>query len=95
MFSVAIRAPQLTPPASRGTLDAMTASDIIQQIETLPTPEQEEVVRFVIRLGFRRRLTPPELGDLANRLAGAEDAVEAAALREEIIQGFYGHPSHA
>jgi hypothetical protein len=80
---------------TRGILAAMNATEIIRQIETLPPPEQEEVVRFAIRLGFRRRLTPPELGDLASRLAGTDDAVDAAALREEIVQGFYGHPAHA
>lgn len=85
----------LTPPASGGTLAAMTAADIIHQIETLPAPEQEEVVRFAIRLGFRRHLTPPELGDLSARLAATGDTVEAAALREEIVQGFYGAPAHA
>ncbi len=73
----------------------MTATDIIQQIESLPAPEQEEVVRFAIRLGFRRRLTPPELGELAARLADTKDAVEAAALREEIVQGFYAASAHA
>ena len=73
----------------------MTASEIIHQIETMPPPEQEEVVRFAIRLGFRRRLAPPELGTLATRLAGTADAVEAAALQEEILQGFYGVPGHA
>lgn len=73
----------------------MTATDIIRQIETLPAPEQEEVVRFAIRLGFRRRLAPPELGGLAARLAETADPVEAEALREEIVQGFYGAPAHA
>ena len=73
----------------------MTAADIIHQIESLPASEQEEVVRFAIRLGFRRCLTPPELGALASRLAGTEDGVEAAALREEIVQGFYAAPVHA
>ena len=72
----------------------MTATDIIHQIESLPAPEQEEVVRFAIRLGFRR-LTPPELGELAARLADTKDAVEAAALREEIVQGFYAAPANA
>ena len=72
----------------------MNAAEIIQQIETLPAPEQAEVVRFAIRLGFRR-LSPPELGELSARLADTDDPVEAAALREELVQGFYGRPVHA
>jgi hypothetical protein len=73
----------------------MTANEIIHEIETLPASDQEEVVRFAIRLGFRRRLTPLELGTLSSRLAETDDAIEAAAVREEIVQGFYGAPTHA
>ena len=68
----------------------MTAAEIIREIETLPPDQQEQVVRFAWRLGIRRRLSPDELGSLAERLAATSDPVEAEALREEIVQGFYG-----
>lgn len=73
----------------------MTATDIIHAIESLPANEQEEVVRFALRLGFRRHMSPLELGALSARLAETDDAAEASSVEEEIVQGFYGRPSHA
>ncbi len=40
--------------------------------------------------GSAQLLTPAELKGLARKLAGAKDAVEAAALRERLTRGFYG-----
>ncbi len=77
------------------TVSIMTASEIISEIEALPPDEQVFVVRFAWRLGYRRRLSPAELGDLANLYAVASDGEDAAVLREEIMQGFYGRESHA
>jgi len=73
----------------------VTAAEIIREIEALPPWEQEEVVRFAWRLGARRKLSPAELGSLAERLAASNDPEEAAVLREEIVQGFYGAGSNA
>jgi hypothetical protein len=73
----------------------VTAAEIIREIEALPPQEQEQVVRFAWRLGAWRKLSPAELGTLAERLATTSDSVEAAALREEIMQGFYGVRSNA
>lgn len=40
-----------------------------------------------------RRLSPSELGILADKLANAADKETAAVLREEMIRGFYGEAS--
>ena len=40
-----------------------------------------------------KRLSPRELGDLAEKLANAADAETAAAIREEMTRGFYGEAS--
>ena len=73
----------------------MTATEIIREIEALPPQEQEEVVRFAWRLGARRKLSPGELGSLAERLTATSDSTEAAVLREQIVRGFYGGGSDA
>ena len=38
------------------------------------------------------RLSPDELGRLADQLADAPDEKTAAAIRDEMIKGFYGEP---
>ncbi len=68
----------------------MTATEIIREIEALPPQEQEKVVRFAWRLGAQRKLSPSELETLAGQLAATDNAIEAAVIREEIVQGFYG-----
>ncbi|MEQ1859192.1 MAG: hypothetical protein ABMA13_04590 [Chthoniobacteraceae bacterium] len=68
----------------------MTAAEIIREIEALPPEEQTKVVRFARRIEAHRRLSPAELGSLAERLAATRDPVEAVVLREEIVEGFYG-----
>lgn len=40
--------------------------------------------------GKGNRLSPEELGLLADRLASASDPIEAARLRERLARGFYG-----
>lgn len=73
----------------------MTAEQIIQEIQNLPTREQAEVIRFAYQLDAERQLTGGELSALAGRLVKATDPEEASALREEIVRGFYGRRPHA
>jgi hypothetical protein len=73
----------------------MTAGEIIEEIKRLPKDEQTKVLDFVQQVAEKRRLTPEELGDLANRMANTQDSAEADRLREKIIRGFYGGDSHA
>jgi len=68
----------------------VTASQIIDEIKSLPPEEQAGVVRFVYQLDAERRLSGSELSTLAERLVNAEDTVEASRVRETIIRGFYG-----
>jgi hypothetical protein len=68
----------------------VTASQIINEIKSLPPEEQAGVVRFVYELDAERKLSGPELSALAERLVNAEDPVEASRIRETIVSGFYG-----
>jgi hypothetical protein len=68
----------------------VTASQIIQEIKRLNPTEQLGVIRFAYQLDAERRLTGNELSSLAERMVQAKDAVEAAAVREMIVRGFYG-----
>src|SRR5678816_2670521 len=85
-----LAAPQALPYPS-----AMTAAEVIREIEALPPEEQAEVVRFARRLGARRKLSPEELGSLAERLAATDGPFEATVLREELVEGFYGDKANA
>jgi hypothetical protein len=57
-------------------------------------PTGEEVVLETAELsaleGRGNRLSPEELGLLAKALASADDATEAARLKERLTRGFYG-----
>lgn len=57
-------------------------------------PTGEEVVLETVELtvleGRGNRLSPEELGLLAEQLAAASDPIEAAHLRERLTRGFYG-----
>jgi hypothetical protein len=68
----------------------MTASEIIEEIKRLDPKEQLGVIRFAYQLDAERHLTGKELSSLAERMINTTDAVEAARVRETIIQGFYG-----
>lgn len=69
---------------------AMTANQIIEEIESLPPEEQAKVVRFAYKLDAERQLSGPELSALAERMATTSDPAQALLLREEIVRGFYG-----
>jgi hypothetical protein len=73
----------------------LTAAEIIEEIKRLPSAEQFKVVEFARRVAEGRQLSPEELGELAKRMAEAEDPVEADRLQEEIVRGFYGGEPHA
>jgi hypothetical protein len=49
-----------------------------------------ETTELAVLSGKGNRLSPEELGLLAQRLAGASDPVEAARIRERLTRGFYG-----
>lgn len=68
----------------------MNASQIIQEITTLPPEEQAKVIRFAYNLDVERQLSGPELSALAGRMAASTDPAETARLRTEIARGFYG-----
>lgn len=80
----------MTARADRGYTAAMGATQIIEAIKQLNPTEQFEVIRFAKELDTVRKLTPEELGDLAERMVNATDPAEKARLTEEIVRGFYG-----
>jgi hypothetical protein len=67
---------------------AMTASEILDEIKRLPPAEQAEVVRLVGDLAVP--MTGEELGGLATKLVAEHDPEKAKALKDQIIAGFYG-----
>jgi len=68
----------------------MTAVEIIEEIKRLPKGEQTKVIEFARRVAETPPLSPEQLGELATRMAQAQDPVEADRLQEEILRGFYG-----
>ena len=68
----------------------MTASQIIEEIERLPS-EKAEVLSALLRSQARKRkLSPEELVALADQMVGTNDPEEANRLEKEILAGFYG-----
>lgn len=68
----------------------MSAAEIISEIVRLPADERDEVTRFVREFRAGRKLSAEELGELAKRLVDSDDPAEVAALKNQIIAGFYG-----
>ena len=62
----------------------MKAAQVIDEIRHLDPSEQAEVISFAIELARRRQLSAEELGEMAERLAGAAsgsgEALEVGAL---------------
>jgi hypothetical protein len=73
----------------------VTAVEIIEAIKQLPREEQVKVVDLARQVVESRRLSPEELGVLAQRMVEAKDPAEADRLQDEIMRGFYGSESHA
>ena len=69
----------------------MTASQIIEQIERLPSEEKAEVLAALLRSQTTKRQLPPdELVVLADQMVATKDPEEADRLEKEILAGFYG-----
>ena len=69
----------------------MTASQIIEEIERLPSKEKSEVLRAFLRSQTsKRQLSRNELVALADQMVATKDPEEADRLEKEILAGFYG-----
>jgi len=69
----------------------VTASQIIEEIERLPSREKAEVLSALLRSQARKRkLSPEELVALADQMVGTNDPEQADRLEKEILAGFYG-----
>ena len=69
----------------------MTASQIIEEIKRLPSPEKAQVLSALLRSqASKRKLSPDELVALADQMVAAKDPEEADRLEKEILAGFYG-----
>ena len=69
----------------------MTTSQIIDEIERLPSKEKAEVLTALLRSRtMKRQLSPDELVALADQMVATKDPEEANRLEKEILAGFYG-----
>ncbi len=69
----------------------MTTSQIIEEIERLPSKEKAEVLTALLRSRtMKRQLSPDELVTLADQMVATKDPEEADRLEKEILAGFYG-----
>ena len=69
----------------------MTASQIIEEIERLPSKQRAEVLSALLRSQTSNgMLSPDELVALADKMVAAKDPEEADRLEKQIIAGFYG-----
>ena len=73
----------------------MTAEQILDEIKRLPAKDQASVIRAIYRFDAERKLSGSELSELAERMAKTTDEVEAARIREDIVNGFYGRSPDA
>ncbi len=58
----------------------------------MPAEQRAEVIRVTQEHGPKLtcRLSPEEIGALAEKLVNAETAEEAEAIKKEMLNGFYG-----
>ena len=69
----------------------VTAQQIIEEIQRLPSKEKAAVLSALLRSrSNQRQLSPDELVALADQMVAAKDPAEADRLEKEIIAGFYG-----
>jgi hypothetical protein len=74
----------------------MTASELIEEIERLPSKERAEVLSALPRSqATNRKLSPDELIALADQMVATQDPKEADRLEKKILAGFYGQRPHA
>lgn len=83
--------PELIVCEGADTLEVVTAGEIIQEIERLPSNEKAEVLSVLLRSQPKNsRLPPDELITLADQMVAAQDPAEADRLEAKILSGFYG-----
>lgn len=63
--------------------------------ELAKLPETERNEALFAAQGSKGRLTVEELGKLTKRILETNDPEEEAALRAELVKGFYGNAPHA
>ena len=69
----------------------MTTSQIIEEIERLPSKEKTEILTALLRSQTtKRQLSPDELVALADQMVTTKDPEEADRLEKKILAGFYG-----
>lgn len=68
----------------------MSAAQVIEAIKGLPAEERLDVLRFVREYETLPKLSPKELGEVAERLAQATDPAEVLELEKALMNGFYG-----
>ena len=69
----------------------MTATQIIEEIERLPSKEKAEVLTALLRSQTtKRQLSPDELVALADQMVATKDPEEADRLERQILARFYG-----
>jgi hypothetical protein len=70
----------------------MSAAEIIQALKELPAEQRAEVLRAAQVDGpeLTRRLTPEEIGQLADKLIAAKSEEEAGRIKRVMVNGFYG-----
>ena len=73
----------------------MTTAEIIEVIKLLPKAEQAKVAEFARQAVEGRRLSPEELGALAEQMVETSVPIVADWLQAEIVRGFYGGKSDA
>jgi len=73
----------------------MSALEIIKEIRSLPSDEQEKVKRFVRENLGPGQISGEEIEALAQKMVDAKDPAEAKRLEDEIVRGFYGDVPHA
>jgi hypothetical protein len=69
----------------------VTTSQIIEEIERLPSKEKAEVLTALLRSQTAKsQLSPDELVALADQMVATKDPEEADRLEKKILAGFYG-----
>ena len=67
----------------------MTASQIIEEIERLPSKEKTEVLTALLRSQTtKRQLSPDELVALADQMVATKDPEEADRLEKKFLRAF-------
>jgi NADH:ubiquinone oxidoreductase subunit E len=69
----------------------VTTSEIIEEIERLPSNEKAQVLNALLRSQTEKgMLSPNELVALADQMVATKDPEEADRLQKQILAGFYG-----